>query len=107
MLKLRFSGTLQFRNDARGQDFAQFHAPLIERVDVPNRTLRENAMFVESHESPHCCVESASRQDHIGRPVAFANAERGLKVGRAFGLQLLSRFAESQRLSLREQICHQ
>ena len=107
MLKLRLSGTLQFRNDARREDFAQLHAPLIEGVDGPNRTLREDAMFLEGHQRAHDARRQFFSQDRIGRPVALANAEWSLKVGRTFGLQFLGGLAESQRLGLREQICHQ
>lgn len=49
-------------------------------------------------------VEAAKRrgvepfgQDHVGRPVALADAERRLEIGRAFRLQLFLRLAEAQR----------
>src|SRR5262249_14142937 len=43
-------GILQLRDDALGQHFAQLHAPLVERVDLPDRTLRENDVLVERHQ---------------------------------------------------------
>jgi len=40
------------RRDVQRQFLAEFYAPLIERVDVPNYALRVNAMFVQSNELP-------------------------------------------------------
>src|SRR5688572_26293231 len=45
--ELRLLLGLQLRHDALGQYLAQFHAPLVERVDVPDRPLREDAVFVQ------------------------------------------------------------
>src|SRR5712692_2585723 len=42
-----FVGTLQFRNDAVGQHFPKFDAPLVERVDMPDCALHEDLMLVE------------------------------------------------------------
>ena len=42
---------LEFGYDALGEDLAQFDAPLVERIDVPDDTLREDAVFVEGDES--------------------------------------------------------
>ena len=47
MLELRLRLALQFRNDALCQNFAQFDAPLVERVDLPDRALSEDGMFVK------------------------------------------------------------
>src|SRR6266508_4393788 len=37
----------QFRLDPRGQDLAQLHAPLVERIDVPDRPLGEHLVLVQ------------------------------------------------------------
>ena len=39
---------LEFRDDALSQYFAQLHAPLVEGVDVPDNTLGEDRVLVES-----------------------------------------------------------
>ena len=39
--------TAQFRLDGFRQLLAQFHTPLIERVDIPDHALRENFMLIE------------------------------------------------------------
>jgi len=41
---------LQFGHNSLGQRLAQFHAPLVKRVNVPNRALREDAVFVKRDE---------------------------------------------------------
>jgi hypothetical protein len=47
MLEFRGLDAFQFRNDSARQDFPQFHALLIERVDSPNRALREHGVLVQ------------------------------------------------------------
>ena len=43
-------GALQFGEDFCGEDLAEFHAPLVERVDVPDGALCENCVLVEGDE---------------------------------------------------------
>src|ERR1700690_3268040 len=50
VLELRFFRTLQFRDDALCQHFAQFDAPLVERIDVPDGGLSKHGMLVQSDE---------------------------------------------------------
>ena len=107
MLELGIGGTVQLRNNALGQHFTEFHTPLVEGVDVPDRALREDAVFVERDQRADNSRSQLFREDQIGRPVAFAHAEGCLKIGRAFGLQLLCSFTESQSLCLRKKIRHQ
>src|ERR1039458_10534018 len=38
---------LKFGNDSLGEHLAQLDAPLIERINVPNRALREYAVLVK------------------------------------------------------------
>src|SRR5271170_3602434 len=47
--KLRFFLALKFGDDALRQDFSQFDAPLVERVDVPDRALSKGGMLVKRH----------------------------------------------------------
>src|SRR5207253_4364968 len=46
----RLGSAFKLRDDALCQDLAEFHAPLIERVDVPDNTLGKDRMFVESNQ---------------------------------------------------------
>src|SRR5260370_26902301 len=52
MRQLRFLSTLKLRNDAVRQHFARLDAPLVERIDVPDRALDEDFVFVERDELP-------------------------------------------------------
>ena len=40
----------QFGDDPLRQNFSEFNAPLIKRINVPNHALREDAVFVKSDE---------------------------------------------------------
>src|SRR5207302_10155579 len=45
--KLESLSTLQLRDDAIGQHFSEFDPPLVERVNIPDRTLNEDLVLVE------------------------------------------------------------
>jgi len=47
MRKLRLSRALKLGDDAVGQHFAEFYAPLVEGVDVPDGALDEDFVLVE------------------------------------------------------------
>ena len=49
MAELRLGCAFQFGDDALGQDLAEFHSPLVERVNLPDDALREDAVFVEGN----------------------------------------------------------
>src|SRR4051812_28550666 len=58
---------LEFRDDAPGQDLAQLDAPLIERVDAPDRALGEDAVLVECHQrSERPGIERSARMRLVG-----------------------------------------
>ena len=50
MLELVFGLSLKFRDDALGKRLAQFDAPLVEGVDVPDGALSEDTVFVQCDE---------------------------------------------------------
>src|SRR3954447_21990847 len=50
MRERRFRSALQFTNNALREHLAQLNAPLIERVDTPDRTLREHHMLVQRNQ---------------------------------------------------------
>lgn len=47
MAELRLFASLQFRDDALRQHLAEFYSPLVERIDLPDYTLRENAVLIK------------------------------------------------------------
>src|ERR1700722_6227594 len=71
MIESRLSRALELRNDALGKNFAELDAPLIERINLPDRALGEHAVLVERDEFPKRARGQAIEQDGIGRPVAF------------------------------------
>ena len=54
MRQFQFRTTAQFRDNAAGQYFAQFDAPLVEAVDVPDRPLRKDAVLVQRDQAAEC-----------------------------------------------------
>jgi hypothetical protein len=48
--KIRFRFALEFRNNPVGEHFPELHAPLVKRIDAPNRALGKNIVLVEGDE---------------------------------------------------------
>src|ERR1700758_1323500 len=40
----------EFADNLLGQNLAEFHAPLIERIDLPDRSLGEDAVLVQGNQ---------------------------------------------------------
>src|SRR3954470_612559 len=89
---------LELRDDPLGQHLAQLDSPLIERVDIPDDTLGEDAVLVEGHELPEGLRREAVGEDRVRGPVAPEYTVRNDAVRGALGLHLLARLAERQRL---------
>jgi hypothetical protein len=51
VFEVRLPCGFEFGDDASGEDFAEFDAPLVEGVDVPEDALGEDAHFVEGDEA--------------------------------------------------------
>ena len=107
VFEVGFPCGFEFGDDALGEDFAEFDAPLVEGVDVPEDALGEDAHFVEGDEAAEDeWCEFFSEYD-IGWAVAFEDAVRGERGGGAFGFDLGEGFSKSKGLSLREDIRHE
>src|SRR5215831_21303043 len=50
VLELGFSRALELRNDLLGERLAQFDAPLVEGIDLPDGALGEDAVLVERNQ---------------------------------------------------------
>src|SRR5207253_69989 len=50
VLEIRLTLALQLRDDALGQQLAELDAPLVERVDLPDDSLREDAVLVKCYQ---------------------------------------------------------
>src|SRR3954468_13067140 len=107
MLEVGRVCALQFRQDSYGQYLAQFHAPLVEGIDVPYRALGEDTVFVKRNELAECRRRQTAEKERVRGPVPFELAMRHQPVGRPFRLHLRGALAERQRLALREDIREQ
>ena len=105
--ELGFRFAFEFRDDALGQHLAQFDAPLVERVDVPDHALGEDGVLVERDELAERLRREPLGEDRVRRAVALEDAVGHEPIRRAFGLHLLGRLAERQRLGLREDVRQQ
>src|ERR1700758_3362616 len=101
----RLSLAFYFGDDTLSQNFAELNPPLVERIDLPDRTLGKDGMFVQSDEFTESLGGEPGGKDRVRRGCTFKNAMREKPIGRAFGFHLLRRFAESQRFGLGENVC--
>ena len=106
-VELRLRRCFEFRDDPLRQNLAQLDAPLVVRIDAPDRALGEHVVLIQRHQRAEAVRRQGVGQDHIGRPVALGHPERRLERGRAFGGEFLGGLAEGQRLGLGEQVGHQ
>ena len=107
VLQLGFGVALELGDDPFGQDLAKLDAPLVERVDVPDRALREDTVLIECDQGPESFGREAFGQEDVRRPVALERAVRHQPVGRSLGLDRFGRLAERQGLGLGEDVGHQ
>ena len=107
MAELWFFFALEFGNNLLGQYLSKFDAPLVERVNLPDGTLRKNIMLVERNKFAERFRCEPVGKNRVRRPIALENAMRHEPIRRAFGLDLFVRFAESQRLGLGEDVRHE
>src|SRR2546430_4836864 len=107
MRELRFLCTLKFRNDAVGQYLSQLDAPLVERIDMPDRTLNEDLVLIECDQLAQRLRCQSLHQNGVRRAIALESPVRNLEGWYSIGCNLLGRLAEGQGLSLRDEVRHQ
>ena len=106
MLQSSFRLTLELRDNSLGQHLTQFDAPLIEGVNIPDRPLRENRVFVKGDEFAEDFRGKSLAKDRIRWTVALEYSSRHERIWCSFRLYFLRRFAEGQSFSLREHVGH-
>ena len=107
MRERRFRRAFEFGNDRLRERLAEFYAPLVERVDVPDGALREDAVLVERDQRAERGGREAFCQNHVRRAVALEDAVRHERRRRTLRLHLLGGLAERERLGLREDVGEQ
>src|SRR5256885_577471 len=98
---------LQLRDDVLGQHLAELNAPLIERIDDPDGALGEHAVLVQRDELSERLGREPLGEDRVRGAIALEHPMGNERVRRAFGLDLLARLAEGQRLGLCEHVRQQ
>src|SRR3954454_22897329 len=99
--------TGQRRDDGRGQLLPELDDPLVERVDVPDRALREDLVLVHRDQLAERVRRQPIQQHRVGRAVAGEGAVGHLLRGNAFRFDLVRRLAERERFGLRQQVGRQ
>src|SRR5579875_4176061 len=102
VLELRFVRVLQLWNDFLRELLAEFHAPLVERVDMPDRALGEYAVLVQRDQRAQGTRRQVFGEDGVRGPVTLADTMRHQPFRRAFLAHLCRRLAEGQRFRLRD-----
>src|SRR5580658_8988722 len=74
VFELRFRLTLEFRDDVLRELFAQFDAPLVEGVDLPDGSLGKDTVFVKRDQRTQSRRRQAFQKQRIGWTIALENA---------------------------------
>ena len=85
-------GLGQFREDLLRELLAEFHAPLVVAVDVPDNALDEDLVFVHGDEGAERFRRNVVHHDGVGRLVAFEHLVRGEECDFFFALAVLAEF---------------
>src|ERR1700727_1126774 len=89
MCQCRLCRALQFANNTLRQHLAQLNAPLIKRVDTPDRSLSKYRMFIESDQLTQHLRRQLLRKDRVRRPIPLKHTMRNQPIRRSFRLHLL------------------
>mmetsp|Transcript_17218 Transcript_17218/g.43891 ORF Transcript_17218/g.43891 Transcript_17218/m.43891 type:complete len:430 (-) Transcript_17218:352-1641(-) len=106
-MRCHFSVTTQFREDGLGKLLAQLHAPLIERVNIPDDALRVNFVLVHGDEAPKRPWGQLVHKDGVGGAVAEEHLVRNNVLARALLPHLRLSLAAHERLRLRKEVAEE
>src|SRR5262245_34633062 len=73
VLESRLGDALELWDDTLCQNLAEFHSPLIERVDVPDCALGKYAVLVKGNQVSQRRRRQAIEQNCVGGSIAFAH----------------------------------
>src|SRR5882724_1235442 len=107
MCELRFVLVLNLWDDALRKRLAQLNAPLVEGIDVPDRPLGEDGVFVQSDQLAQGLRRQLFGKDRVRWTITFEYPVGNEPVGSAFCLHLFRSLAECQRLGLRANVGNQ
>ena len=69
MLEIRLGHAFEFANDTLRENLTQLNPPLVEGVDVPDRSLRKDAVLVKRNQFPERLRRQPLGEDRVGRAV--------------------------------------
>ena len=104
MLQLRLLRALKLRNNPHRQHLPQLHAPLVKRINLPDRPLHKNTVLIKRHQLAQNMRRESISEDGVRRTIALKNAVRHQPIGCSFGFDLFGRLAESQGFGLRKNV---
>src|SRR5207248_3814756 len=107
MFEVRIVLPFQFWNDPLGKQLTELNSPLIERINIPNRALRENRVFIKGNEPAKGGWSEPLGQNGVGRAISFKYAMRDQPFRGAFGPNLIGCLPESQSFGLGKDVGHQ
>src|SRR4029450_7132440 len=90
-----------------GHNLAEFDAPLIETVDVPDGALCEYRVFIQRDQLSERFRSQPLQQHCVRWTVTLEYSMRCQPVGNSFRLNLLGSLTERQGFSLSKNIGHQ
>src|ERR1700733_10196608 len=104
MRRLQFLFALELRDDTLRQHLAQLDAPLVERIDVPDRALREYGVLIERYQFSKGIGRQPLGQNRVGWTFALKPPGRQKPFWRALSRHFFRGFAERQCLGLRTHV---
>ena len=107
MLEVRIVLPFEFGNDPLGEQLTKLNSPLIERIDIPNRPLRENGVFIKGNKPAKRGRSEPLGEDGVGRAISFKYAMRDQPFRRAFSVDFIGCLSKSQRFGLGNDVRHQ
>ena len=107
MMKRGFVLAFDLRYNPLSQSLAKLDAPLVERVNIPDRSLREYAVLVKRNQFSEIFRREPVSEDGVGWAVAFKHAVWRQPIRCALIGDLLRRFPKGQRLGLSKDVRHQ
>ena len=105
MSEIRCVLALEFRDDAIRKLLPKLNAPLVKRVDTPDRSLRENAVLVEGDEAPKGTGAESFGNHHCRRSVALERPMGNEPFRYPFFSYILGALAKRKGLSLSKDVC--
>lgn len=98
----RGTRSIEIRLDILRQRLPELHTPLIERIDVPDRTLSKHHMLVVRNQRSQRTGRDLLRENARRRPITKEDLMRHQIIRRTFFADLIRRLTDHERLGLRK-----